>query len=155
MNRLSSILAVLTLLVSTASCATDLSARAVPDANLGKDLSYFVVKQPKDNGGINVSICEQLNDWGRSTTTGTAEGVPEELNVLVTYEDKWYWDINMYLLSLDISFRDPTTEEEIAGGYSMATSFVRRNGGEHARLILPEVFAKTNPEETPPVKEGK
>ena len=133
------------------SCASSLSARAVPDADLRKRTVYYVAQHAADKRGVNTEITEQLKAWGRSATTGPIENVPANTDVVVTYSDKWVWDMSMYLLSLDVSFRDPMTEAEIAGGTSMQTSIGRLNVREHVTAVLTEIFKKTNPEEKPPV----
>ncbi len=130
-----------------ASCASELTAKAVPDANLSKDLTYFVLHHEEDNSAVNVDICEELNATGRKTTTGDAADMPEEFDVLVTYSDSWMWDITMYMLSLDIVMRDASTEEQIATGHSMATSMIREDQQWHARAVIKEIIKEVYPEE--------
>lgn len=151
MNRLLlSVLAPALLLL--ASCQTTLTPRAAEGTSLGKDLTFYVAHQPKDGNAVNETIKEQLGKWGRTATTGPLDRVPDDADVLVTYVDRWHWDITMYMLSLDISFRNPMTEEELAGSLSLKTSLLRKDQEWHTNTNLTEVFKLTNPEESPPLE---
>lgn len=138
------------LLLVTTSCASNLKSTAKEGADLSKDLTYYVAWQSEDNSGVNEEVCAQLNLWGRKATTGTREEMPADTDILVTYMDHWMWDITMYLLSMDMTFIDTRTEEELASGTSMATSLVRKSQEWHTNALLTDIFAKTNPEDAHP-----
>ncbi|MFT7485831.1 MAG: hypothetical protein ACI9F9_001682 [Candidatus Paceibacteria bacterium] len=135
------------LLLMTSSCASDLTATASPDASLSKDLTYYVAHYPDDNSEVNVDVCNELQLTGRTVTTGEMAELPEDLDVLVTYVDSWVWDMNMYILSLDINFRDASTEQEIASGRSMATSLIRQSQKWHANALVTKIIEEVHPEE--------
>ncbi len=69
----------------------------------------------EDEHAINVELREQLIASGRQATTGPLDGFGDGADVLVTYVDKWSWDVTWYLSSLDVAFRHSVTKEELAG----------------------------------------
>jgi len=62
-----------------------------------------------DGRGINELIRDDLATRGVTVTTGRESARPTPVDTIVTYEDRWMWDVTMYMLSLTISFRDGTT----------------------------------------------
>ena len=94
-------------------CAS-LNARPVADADLSKSRNFHVQKNPKDNHGIDIMLRDELRRWGRRATNGPEGSVPAGARMLVAYSDSWYWGLHMYLLELEVEFRDPETAEVVA-----------------------------------------
>lgn len=77
-------------------------------------------------------------------TTGPESMAPEDIDVIVTYKDKWMWDITMYMIELTISFREPGTDYPLAEGNSYRTSLTRKPPDEMVDEILTNVFSGNN-----------
>src|SRR5690242_21668455 len=100
MNRLMRTgLAALLLLLS--GCATNNAVKA-PDANLGRLKSFYVVRLPADERGVEKLIAARLSAMGYQSSSGEAASPPAPVDALVTYQDRWMWDITMYMIKLDI-----------------------------------------------------
>lgn len=137
-------------LALTSSCSTTLTAEAAPDADLGTAHSFYVAHQEKDGRGIDGMITDELQRWGRTATSGAPDAMPPDTSILVTYSDRWQWDMSMYMVSLELQLRDAQTEAVLASGKSLRTSLVRREPLWHVRSVLKEIFAKCSPGEDPP-----
>ena len=99
-----------------------------------------MVKLPKDERGVNVLIADKFRARGvkASTSLEKASGV----DAIVTYADKWMWDITMYMLELSISIRDPKTDYPIATGNSYHTSLTRKSPQEMVDEVVDNIYNK-------------
>lgn len=135
-------LLVIAVIAGLSGCASAQKATVDPDAHLGSIKNYYVVRLAADKRGINQLICNDLNSRGFHATTGEAGRAPAEAGALVTYQDRWVWDMAMYMLQLDLQIRDPKTEISLASGEVMHTSLVRRSPPEMVKEMLDQIFNK-------------
>jgi hypothetical protein len=100
-----------------------------------------VVKLVKDERGINVMIADKLRTRGYLVTTGN--NAPGSVDAMVTYADKWMWDITMYMLELTITVRDPKTEFPLAVGNSFHTSLTRKAPVEMVDEVVENILKES------------
>lgn len=135
-------LAVLLGLVATLStgCAVNRATGSVdPSVNLSAVKTVYVKKIPADDGGTNLLIADKLRTKGVAVTTGT-EPPPSDVDAVVTYIDKWMWDITMYMLELTITIRDPKTDFPMATGNSFHTSLTRLSPKEMVSEVVDNIY---------------
>jgi hypothetical protein len=138
-------LAVLFAIVALLSgCAT---AQLHSDIATGTDLQtlkkIYVVRLPKDERGVEKLIAEHLNALGKEATSGEKADAPASVDAIVTYQDKWMWDITMYMIELNVQVRNPKTEISLANGHSLRTSLVRKSPREMVTEVLNDLFKQT------------
>lgn len=134
-----SLLAVVILLQS--GCAVNRSTATIdPTADLTSIQSMYVNKFAPDERGINQLIAEKLKTKGYIVNTGN--DTPTDVDVVVTYKDKWMWDITMYMLELTITLRDPKTDFPLATGNSMHTSLARKSPEEMVDEVIENILKK-------------
>ncbi len=126
-------------LLSVFGCAK-LTSSVVPGTDLGKLNSFYVVRHDRDGRGINQVISDELTKRGFQVTTGPESSKPKTVDAIVTYEDRWQWDITMYMLSLTISIRHPETNELLASAQSYRPSLQRKEPREMAKEVIDEIF---------------
>lgn len=119
-----------------ASTATTLA----PGADLTKIKNIHVVKLAADERRIDKILADQLNVMGYSTTLGLESRIPEGTDAVLTYQDKWMWDITMYMLELNVQLRDPKTNMALATAKSYRPSLQRKSPPEMAKEVLTEIF---------------
>jgi hypothetical protein len=61
-------------------------------------------------------------------------------DALVTYVDKWMWDMTMYMIELTITLRDPKTDYPIATGNSYNTSLTRKSQTEMVDEVVENIL---------------
>ena len=128
-------------LIYLTGCAnTELISDVDPNKDLSGVVSFHVQKFEKDERGIEVIIANKLNDMGFKATHGSSKNVPLTAQAIVEYSDKWMWDITMYMLELNIDFRDPETNYKFATGRSYRTSLARKSPEEMVDEVLNEIF---------------
>jgi hypothetical protein len=145
MKNLKQLLILAALTAGLSGCMSSQKATVSPGADLGAIKNYYVVHLPQDGRKINQLICDDLNVRGYKATTGEAGNAPAGAEALVTYQDKWVWDMAMYMLQLDIQFRDPKTDIALASGEAMHTSLVRRSPPEMVKEVLNQIYQKASP----------
>ncbi|HUR59546.1 MAG TPA: hypothetical protein VM029_17645, partial [Opitutaceae bacterium] len=118
-------------------CATvKLNSTVAPGANLSALKKYYVVHLPKDARGVDRLIADRLNAMGRQATNGEKSAMPADVDAVVTYQDKWMWDITMYMIELTVQVRQPNTDIAIATGHSLRTSLARKSPPEMVEEVL-------------------
>lgn len=124
-------------------CAVNkMDAQIFPDQDLSKINTFYVVKLDADERGVNELITKKLSAIGKQASTGSAADAPAQVDALVTYTDKWMWDITMYMIELTIVIQDPKDKFPIAKGYSMHTSLTRLSPEEMVDEVITNIYKK-------------
>lgn len=120
-------------------CAVNRATATVdPGVRLENYKTMHVVKGEDGDRNINVLIADKLRSRGFAVTTDTP--APTDVHALVTYVDKWMWDITMYMIELTITIRDPKTEYPLASGNSFHTSLTRLSPPEMVNEVVENIL---------------
>jgi len=120
-------------------CAVNRATASVdPSADLSRLKRLHVVQLAEDGYNVNQLIADRLNALGYTATT--SKDKPKDVDAIVTYWDKWFWDMTMYLLELTIVIRDPATDFPLATGNSLHTSLTRKSAPEMVEEVLGNIF---------------
>ena len=134
-------------------CMTDFQVDPVPRDRRAAGTVYFVERHEKDERSLDVAIAAAFAKRGVTASSGAAGARPAQIDVLVSYEDRWQWDMSMYLLSMRIDLRDPETNALLASGTSMQTSLARKPAQEIIENLVGAFFEEASSEkEAPPEK---
>ena len=140
-SRLAACLAALAVVLLT-GCAVNRSTATVdPSAKLQDVKSVHVVHDPEDGRRIDKVIVEQLTRMGLQATSG--DDKRKDVDALVTYVDKWMWDITMYMIELTIVVRDPSNDFPLATGNSYHTSLTRKSPQEMVEEVTSNIWKGT------------
>ena len=139
-----SILSLLVLIIFglTSGCAVNKTSVTVsPDVDLSKVKTFYVIQQPKDQRGVERIISNNLVGRGFKATAGPDPGKAlADVDAVVTYVDKWMWDITMYLVELTVVLRDPRNNYPMATAQSFHTSMTRKSPPEMVDEVLTNIF---------------
>lgn len=141
MRRITTWLGLILLACSLVGCANRATARVDPSADLKSMKTLHVVKIAEETAGISTLIADDLRRRGYTVTTGTDK--PGPVDAVVTYVDKWMWDITMYLLELTITIREPKTDFPLATGNSLHGSLTRKSAPEMVEEVMGNIFKET------------
>lgn len=140
-RMLRTLLAVGLLMGVLSGCAVNRATATVdPSADLSALKTMHVQRLEEDNGGVNVLIADKLRGMGYAVSTGTEKR--SDVDALVTYWDKWMWDITMYMIELTITIRDPKTDYPLATGNSFHTSLTRKSPQGMVDEVVGNIFNK-------------
>lgn len=102
--------------------------------------SFYVRQHALDDHQLAEAIATQLRQRGKQALHGTAQRPSRGVDAVITYQDKWMWDITMYMLSLDVQLREPGTDVVLATAKTVRTSLVRKSQDEMVRETLQALF---------------
>ena len=121
------------------ACATLDSAKA-PDVNLKGLKSFYVTRVPEDERGIEKIIAARLSAMGYLATSGDAPQPPDQVDAVVTYQDRWMWDMTMYMIKLDVQVHDGNSGAVIARAQAVRPSLQRKSPEGMVQEVLGEIF---------------
>jgi hypothetical protein len=124
--------------ILTTGCANRSTANVNPLVNLSSLKTMHVKHYPSDNTKVNEEIADKLRLKGVTVSTG--ETPPGNVDAIVTYIDRWYWDITMYMVELTITIRDPKSDWPMAVGNSLHTSLNRKSQSEMIDEVINTIY---------------
>ena len=124
-------LLVVLLTVACTGCLSQssLDGFGLPSSAREDGRTFAVRHQPKDPRNLDRLIAEELRGQGLSLAAEAADA-----DYVVTYVDRWYWDMRNYLIDLRIDVRDARTDVLVATGRSYQTSLAAM-GETHQSVI--------------------
>jgi hypothetical protein len=93
--------------VLVAGCASTHTQVAEPGRSLKDVRRFFVLRNLKDNHGIDTRIVRALQARGFEAESGPITLLPASAQAVVMYEDRWAWDFSDHMVYLKIGARDP------------------------------------------------
>ena len=120
-------------------CATNrATASADPSLKWASIKSVHVKKLEGEDGSTQKLIAEKFRAKG-FTVTADPEQNPNA-DAVVTYVDRWMWDITMYMLELTVTMREPKTNFPLATGNSLHTSLTRKSAKEMVEEVVDNIL---------------
>lgn len=122
-------------------CAiVELKSSQIPGSDISSIDRFYVVHFEPDKRNLHYVIRDGLIEMGFKAEAGPGSKIPDDIDAIVTYEDRWFWDITNYMIQLNIEIRNPKTNYPIAIGESIRTSMARKNPDDMAREVLASIF---------------
>ncbi len=111
-----------------------------PNVNFASLNKFYVQKSPTDGRGLEKIIARKLNEFGFQATSGMDAIPADPVDVVVTYKDRWMWDITMYMLEIYIELHNPDSKFVFASGKSYRTSLARKSPDIMIEEVLRDMF---------------
>jgi len=119
------------------------SAQVLQSIKLDKEKIMYVEKFHADGRGIDQLIAAELTKRGyKAISVGQVDASLENVGIIVTYFDKWIWDLSMYMLELDVQFRSPKDRFSLVKGNSYHTSLTRKSPEEMVSEVIGNMLKK-------------
>jgi hypothetical protein len=116
------------------------TATVTPGTDIKAMKSFYVVKNPDPKDITGQLITDYLSGKGYTATMGPEQKPPYDADAVITYVDKWFWDITMYMLELTINVRNPTDNFPVATGNSFHTSLTRLSPPEMVNEVMGNIY---------------
>jgi len=141
-HRVSAAACLIVALATTTGCAVNRAdATLMADADLSKVKSLYIVHSDASKHDVDKDLKTAFEKRGYVVTTGPAQTPPYPQDAVVTYIDKWMWDITMYMIELTVTVRSPVNDFPLASAHSMHTSLTRKSQAEMADEVAANVIA--------------
>lgn len=125
-------------------CSNRATATLSPGADLSAVKTFYVVHQPRDTHNLHYLIRDRIVKEGYTASAGPeSERSSHKVNSVVTYVDRWVWDITLYLLELTVTLRDADNNFPLAVGNSYHTSLTRKSPEEMVDEVMTNIFKAT------------
>lgn len=142
-NKLNVTIVIALLAAFLAGCA-DKSSDVRANAAFSKGEKIYVDQLPKDERGVDSMIVSNLRERGFQAKSGPAGEVGAQANYVLSYEDRWMWDMTMYMTRLTIQIRD-RSGALLASAESYRPSLQRKPAEVMVDETLDEIFSKVDP----------
>jgi hypothetical protein len=121
-------------------CVNKATVNRHPSFNLDSIKSLHI--RNSDGGGEElIPVIEyKLMAMGYKVTAGDV--VSPDADAIITYLDKWMWDMTMYMIELTVTVRDKESNFPLATGNSMHGSLTRKTQEEMVDEVLTNLFSK-------------
>jgi len=90
-----------------AGCASTETRVVEKGRSLKEVRHFFVLRNLKDNHGIDVRIVRALQARGFTAESGPITMLPDSAKAVIVYEDRWAWDFSDHMVYLKLGARDP------------------------------------------------
>jgi hypothetical protein len=130
----------LALCLLLSSCVTSLKTVQTPGTSLAGKKVFYVERHPEEDWGYHQMIADEMCMMGYTASAGEPYKAPANAEAIVTYDDKWHWDMSPYLLELNLRVLDPKTRSLIVKTRNYRTSLARRNPKTMAQEALRSTF---------------
>jgi hypothetical protein len=126
-------------LFGLAGCAVNRATANADEALSWARVKMLHVKQLEgEDGSTKKLIAEKFRASGFIVTADPEPmGQPD---AIVSYVDRWMWDITMYMIELTVTLRDPKTDFPIATGNSFHTSLSRLSQKEMVDEVIDNIL---------------
>jgi hypothetical protein len=108
------------------------------DAAFGEVRRIYVEHHLTDNHHLDDLIVGELQARGYAATSGPLTMLPEGVDAVITYQDRWAWDFKSYLIELNLEMHTTFTGKTLATGhYHQASAFTKDPADVVAEIIAP------------------
>jgi hypothetical protein len=122
-------------------CATTRTHVADESRSLKDVRRFFVLRNLKDNHGIDASIVRALQARGFEAESGPITLLRSSAQAVIVYEDRWAWDFSNHMVFLKLGARDPQAVfPYVSASYQKQIAFTT-NVDEVVGLVLAELLA--------------
>jgi hypothetical protein len=132
------------LLLGLAGCSSADTAFEVP-ADLRKFRHIYVQSSQNDSNHLDDLIANELQRLGYDASAGVRTMVPDNAELLLTYESQWNWDFRTYLIQLDVTVRDIRTEKQLGHGRIFHAGVTTKSPEEMVTRVLTPMFGPKGP----------
>lgn len=113
---------VLTCAMLATACVGNVSGQMTLPADVAARGSYCVERHAEDTRDLASIIAAKLRERGLQAKSGAAGEALTGCDYVVSYTDRWFWDMRMYLADLRIELRDARDKTILGYGQSSQSS---------------------------------
>ena len=138
MNRAMRVAGMICASLMIGGCSGKVSGGPESGADVGRYRSFHVVTAEKSD--VANAIEKELTSRGFTASKGSASSAPPGAEAKVLFDDKWVWDMTMYLLEVKIDVVDARTGALVGSGRSHRTSMARKSAPYMVKEVMDKIF---------------
>lgn len=130
----------LVLLLGLAGCFSANTAITDQSVDLRSYRRIYVQSAQNDSNHLDQLLANELVRLGYEASAGVRTMMPDNAQLLITYESQWTWDFRSYLMDLAITVRDVRTEKQLGNGHVFRSGVVTKSPEKFAAEVLQPMF---------------
>ena len=111
-----------------------------PGANLTSLKKIYVEHRLADGRGLDLVIAHELQRLGYDASSGPMTMMPDHVEAVVSYVDRWTWDFSSYMIELDIEVSDPRTSKILATVRYFRPAVAGKSPEEMVQAVIDPLF---------------
>ncbi len=127
------VIALLAIVALSAGCS---SLSTHQEVDLAPYRRIYVEHRLTDNHHIDDAIVAELRARGYDASAGPLTMLPEGVQAIISYEDRWAWDFKSYLIDLNVEMRTNLTNKPLAKGHYHQASARTKSPEEVVHAII-------------------
>lgn len=127
-------------LVLFAGCSSASARKVIP---LDRFHRFYVERRLNENHHLDELFVAELQRLGREASSGPLTMMPENTEVLLTYDARWTWDFKTYLIELNLELHTVHPRKKLADGRYYQPSIKTKPPQEAIREVFAKLFAKS------------
>ncbi len=128
------------ILLGLAGCTSTADIAYEAQVDLRPYRHLYVQSSLNDSNHLDVIIANELQRLGFDATAGVRTMIPDNAQVVITYETQWNWDFHTYLIQLDVTVRDVATEKLLGHGRIFHAGFKNKTPEKMVAEVLQPMF---------------
>lgn len=132
-----------------AGCAVLTGCSSQSTHKLASDLSryhhIYVVHRLSDNHRLDELIVGELKILGYDAACGPLTMLPDGVDAIITYDDRWAWDFRSYLIEFSLEMHSNFTGKSLATGHYHQASALTKPPEDVVHEILAPLFKRARP----------
>lgn len=129
--------ALLVLSALSAGCSSLTTKREI---DLAPYRRIYVEHRLTDNHHIDDAIVAELKARGYEASSGPLTMLPEGIQAIISYEDRWAWDFKSYLIDLNLEVRENFSGKPLAQGHYHQASARTKPPADVVHEIIGDLF---------------
>lgn len=122
-----------------AGCSS-VSSRQVVD--LDHFQRFYVERRLNENNRVDEFIAAEIRSRGKKAGAGPRTMMPDDTQVIVTYDARWNWDFKTYLIELNLEFHTVYPSKKLADAQYYQPSLTPKSPPEAVRDLVGRLFRK-------------
>ncbi len=128
------------LLAGLFSGCSSVNSRQVVE--LGRFQRFYVERRLNENNRVDELIAAEIRARGHIAGSGPRTMMPEDTQVIVTYDARWNWDFKTYLIELNLEFHTVFPSKKLADAQYYQPSLTPKAPPDAVRELVGRLFRK-------------
>jgi len=100
----------------------------------------YVESSRNDSNHLDELLAHELQRLGYEASAGVRTMMPTNTQLVLSYESQWTWDFQTYLIQLDVTMRDVSTEKNMGKGMVFHSGVVHKSPEKMVAELLAPYF---------------
>ena len=103
---------------------------------------FYVERRLNENNHLDDLIAAELRGRGKTAASGPRTMMPEDTQVIATYDARWNWDFKTYLIELNLEFHTVYPSKKLADAQYYQPSLTPKAPPDAVRELVGRLFRK-------------